>query len=74
MATYLAAIGIVLPDRLVAEWMVLVGVVAPELGSALAMLLVQSVSGPNAKHCLRSSSLANARHRHSQIDHGPRPH
>jgi hypothetical protein len=50
MSTYLAAIGIVLPDRLLTEWFVLVGVIALELGAALAMVLVQAVATPITGH------------------------
>jgi uncharacterized membrane protein len=46
LSTYLAAIGIALPSSLLTEWLVLVSVVSLELGSALSVLLVQSVSGP----------------------------
>lgn len=45
LSTYLAAIGISLPSSLLTEWFVLVPVIALELGAALAMVLVQSVSG-----------------------------
>jgi hypothetical protein len=44
LATYLAALGINVKSSVLAEWLVLVPVFALELGSALAALLVQSVS------------------------------
>jgi Winged helix-turn-helix DNA-binding len=39
------ALGFVLPERLLTDWLVLIPVGALELGAALSMLLVQSVSG-----------------------------
>ena len=50
ISTYLAAIGIALPDRLLTEWFVLVSVIALELGAALSMVLVQSVGGATIEH------------------------
>lgn len=44
IAIYLAALGITVKSSVLAEWLVLVPVIALELGSALAALLVQSVS------------------------------
>jgi hypothetical protein len=44
--TYLGAIGLVASSETVAQWLALVRVVALELGSALAGLLVQAVSHP----------------------------
>jgi uncharacterized membrane protein len=46
LSTYLASLGIALPSSLLTEWMVLVSVAALELGSALSVLLVQTVSVP----------------------------
>lgn len=46
LATYLAALGLAVPATLLTEWLVLVGVVALEVGSALAGLLLASVSPP----------------------------
>lgn len=46
LATYLAAIGIVLPATVLTDWLALVPVLALEIGSALAGVLVQAVSGP----------------------------
>ena len=45
LAVYLSALGLVLPDRLLSDWLVLISVISLEAGAALAMLLVQSVSG-----------------------------
>ena len=50
IAIYLAAIGLALPDRLLTEWLVLVSVVALEIGAALALVLVQSVGGTKTEH------------------------
>jgi len=54
LATYLAAIGIAVPVGLLSEWLVLVPVLALEVGAALAIVLVQAVSGvrgvQEAKH------------------------
>jgi len=47
LATYLAALGIVLPATVLTDWLALVPVLALELGSALAGVLVQAVSGPS---------------------------
>jgi CRP-like cAMP-binding protein len=48
LTTYLAAMGVVVPVEAVAQWVALVPVVALELGSALAGLLVQAVGRPGA--------------------------
>jgi hypothetical protein len=48
LSTYLAAIGFVIPSGRLSEWLVLVPVLALELGAALAVVLVQAVSGPPA--------------------------
>jgi hypothetical protein len=45
LATYLAALGINVPAGLLSDWLVLVPVVALELGAALALVLVQAVTG-----------------------------
>jgi len=45
LSVYLAVLGFNLPDRLLTDWLVLIPVVALELAAALAMVLVQSVSG-----------------------------
>jgi hypothetical protein len=49
LATYLAALGIVLPATVLTDWLALVPVLALELGSALAAVLVQAVSATQAK-------------------------
>jgi len=51
---YLAALGLVLPDRLLTDWLVLIPVLALEVGAALGMVLVQSVSSPvpDTRQCL----------------------
>lgn len=49
LAIYLAALGINVKSSVLAEWLVLVPVFALELGSALAALLVQSVSSPSVQ-------------------------
>ena len=43
LATYLAALGFTVPIGIVAQWLNLVPVLALELGSALAMVLVQAI-------------------------------
>lgn len=45
LATYLATMGISVSATRLTDWLVLVPVIALELGAALALLLVQSVSG-----------------------------
>jgi hypothetical protein len=50
LATYLALLGVVIPPAALGEWMVLIPVLALEIGSALAGVLVQSVSGPRTVH------------------------
>ncbi len=45
LVTYLAALGIVVPAEIVAQWLNLVPVLALEIGSALAAVLVQAI-GP----------------------------
>src|SRR5262249_51117588 len=44
LSVYLAALGLVLPDRLLTDWLTIVPVLALELGAALSLVLVQSVS------------------------------
>jgi hypothetical protein len=44
LAGYLATFGLSVPAGLLAQWLVLVGVVALELGSALAIVLVRAAS------------------------------
>lgn len=46
LSTYLALLGIVIAPAVLGEWLVLVPVLALEVGSAFAGVLVQSVSGP----------------------------
>ena len=45
LATYLATVGLNVPAGKLTDWLVLVPVFALELGAALSVLLVQSVSG-----------------------------
>jgi hypothetical protein len=45
LATYLAALGVNVPARLLSDWLVLIPVLALELGAALALVLVQAVGG-----------------------------
>lgn len=48
LATYLATLGVTVAAGKLADWMVLVPVMALELGAALSVLLVQSVPSPAA--------------------------
>jgi hypothetical protein len=48
LATYMAALGFTIGAGTLSEWLVLVPVLALEIGSALAVILVQSVSGGNS--------------------------
>jgi hypothetical protein len=50
LATYFAISGLKVEPTLLTELLILVGVVALELGSALSMVLVQAVSGNVVKH------------------------
>lgn len=45
LSTYLAVFGLIITPALLSEWLVLVPVIALELGSAFSVLLVQSFSG-----------------------------
>lgn len=45
LATYLAALGVVVPIEVISQWLNLVPVLALEIGSALAAVLVQAVGG-----------------------------
>jgi hypothetical protein len=45
LSVYLAALGVSLPDRLLTDWLTLVPVLALEIGAALALVLMQAVSG-----------------------------
>ena len=49
LATYLAALGVVVPVSILTDWLALVPVLALELGSALAGVLVQASSIPAAR-------------------------
>lgn len=49
LATYLAAIGVSVSSEVLSQWLILVPVLALEVGSALAMVLVQAVSPQPAK-------------------------
>ena len=50
LSVYLAAVGLVLPERLLADWLTLIPVLALEIGAALSLLLVQAVSGGKTGH------------------------
>ena len=65
LVTYLGAIGLVASSETVAQWLAFVRVVALELGSALAGLLVQAVSypkipAPKAADTTKKSKVADA--------------
>ncbi|WP_296201621.1 hypothetical protein [uncultured Hyphomicrobium sp.] len=47
LATYLAAIEVTVSPEIVAQWLILVPVLALEIGSALGVVLVQAVSPPS---------------------------
>jgi hypothetical protein len=47
LASYLATFGVSIPAGLASEWMVLIGVIALELGSALAVVLVRAAGAPH---------------------------
>lgn len=47
LATYLAAIGVMVSPEIVAQWLILVPVLALEFGSALGVVLVQAISPPS---------------------------
>lgn len=59
LATYLAVLGITVKDDAVSEWMVLIGVLALELGSALAGILAGVGQGTSAS--LRKPALSTTR-------------
>lgn len=46
LSAYLAVFGIAIAPAVLSEWLVLVGVLALEVGSAIAGVLVQSLAGP----------------------------
>lgn len=46
LSAYLAFFGVTVPAALLSEWLVLVGVLALEVGSAMAGVLAQSFAGP----------------------------
>src|SRR5262249_935043 len=50
LSVYLAALGLVLPERLLTDWLTLIPVLALEIGAALSLLLVQAVSGGKTGH------------------------
>lgn len=49
LATYLAALGVSLSAEVIAQWLILIPVLALEIGSAMAGVLVQAVSQSPAK-------------------------
>jgi hypothetical protein len=74
LASYLCLFGVNVPASMLAEWLVLVGVVALEVGSALAVVLVRAVStGHQASkkspptHSLDVSGRTPARPAQSQL-------
>jgi hypothetical protein len=56
LATYLAFFGLKVEPSLLTELLILVGVVALELGSALGLVLVQSVSGQLAREEVKTAA------------------
>jgi H+/Cl- antiporter ClcA len=55
------------------DWLVLIPVLALEVGAALGMVLVQSVSSPVTGHqTVPVIEQISVRHRHDQQAHGPR--
>ena len=57
LATYLAAMGLVLPVKVLTDWLALVPVIALELGSALAGVFVQTVSQSTRQEHGRTAPL-----------------
>lgn len=57
LATYLAALGWVLPVKVLTDWLALVPVIALEIGSALAGVFVQAVSQPMRQEHGRTAPL-----------------
>lgn len=56
LATYLAALGFTVSASVVSQWLILVPVLALEIGSALAVVLVQAVSPTAAVSSVKSDS------------------
>ena len=50
LSVYLAALGLILPERLLTDWLTLIPVLALEIGAAVSLLLVQAVSGGKTGH------------------------
>jgi hypothetical protein len=55
LAGYLATFGLSVPPSLLAQWLVLVAVLALELGSALAVVLVRAAGAPHRSQSQRAS-------------------
>ncbi len=58
LATYLSALGILVPVPVIGQWLNLVPVLALEIGSALAAVLVQAVSGPGVVQAQKPKKTA----------------
>jgi hypothetical protein len=59
LSTYLGMFGLSIPAAVLSEWIVLVGVVALEVGAALSVVLVQSTSVP--KGSVQQDVMAEAK-------------
>jgi hypothetical protein len=55
LVTYLSALGFTVPAAVVGQWLILVPVLALEIGSALAYVLVQAVSSSSEPHRVNAS-------------------
>ena len=56
LSAYLAALGVAVAPAVLSEWLVLVPVLALEIGSAFAVLLVQAVSATRPAHAVQPTS------------------
>jgi MarR family len=73
LVVYLSALGFVLPERLLSDWLVLISVLALEGGAALAMVLVQSVSGHQTPPVVEQITERQAETRPERPQSAPTP-
>ena len=74
LASYLATFGLSMPPGMVSEWMVLIGVVALELGSALSVVLVRAAGGASHRSPRQSASVDSDAASSTVDTEAPAPH
>ena len=78
LTAYLATIGVPVPAGLLSDWLVLVPVLALEIGAALSLVLIQAVSGSSAVQAApKTANVVDAEpaepHQHTAAQPGSLP-